>query len=190
MRIGTKSFLWDCLSSRLVSGFIHSLSFWSSPPLSRLWSSTTPSPSTPPCAPTVSGENLLIPFMIFYVFLYLLMQIVWWEESPWNTRLQLLLLFIDAGLAATLGEISSSSWGKETGRSRQQLKCNGQARYQVHALHWIIRVPRWSLSATRQIFPALIVIGNMHTSYSEDNHEYLFIFLTSGVITFYLLLTV
>ena len=44
-------------------------------------------------------------------------------------------------------------------------------------MHWIIRVPRWSLSATRQIFPALIVIGNMHTSYSEDNNEYLFILL-------------
>ena len=114
MRIGTKSFLWDCLSSRLVSGFIHSLSFWSSPPLSRLWSSTTPSPSTPPCAPTVSGENLLIPFMIFYVFLYLLMQIVCWEEAPWITSLQLLLSSLMRGLGRHLGEISSSSWGKET----------------------------------------------------------------------------
>ena len=49
-------------------------------------------------------------------------------------------------------------------------------------MHWIIRVPRWSLSATRHIFPALIAIGNMHTSYSEDNDEYLFIFVTSGAI--------
>ena len=39
-------------------------------------------------------------FMILY--LYLLTQIVW-REPPWNTRLLLLLLFIDAGLGATLG---------------------------------------------------------------------------------------
>ena len=77
MRIGTKS-IWIVVHFKQVGlWFVHTLSFGSSPPLSRLWSSTTPSPSTPPCAPTVSGENLLIPFMIFYVFLYLLMQIVW-----------------------------------------------------------------------------------------------------------------
>ena len=31
------------------------------------------------------------------------MQIAWWEESPWNTSLQLLLLFTDTNLGATFG---------------------------------------------------------------------------------------
>ena len=132
-----------------------------------------------PALPLVHQLSLVSPHITFYDVLCILisaMQIVCWEEAPWNTSLQLLLSSLMRGLGRHLGEISSSSWGKETGRSRQQLKCNGQARYQVHALHWIIRVPRWSLSATRQIFPALIVIGNMHTPYSESKHEYLFDF--------------
>ena len=48
----------DCLSSRLVSGFIHSLSFWSRPPQSRLCRLNANSVTQhPPCAPIVSGES-------------------------------------------------------------------------------------------------------------------------------------
>ena len=42
------------------------------------------------------------------------MQIVCWEEAPWITSLQLLLSSLMRGLGRHLGEISSSSWGKET----------------------------------------------------------------------------
>ena len=91
--------------------------------------STTPSPSIPPSAPTASGENLLIPFMIFYVFLCLL-----------NLLIPFMILYLYLlcrshgakrpeiyktsttcfsslmrGLGRHMwGEISSSSWGKET----------------------------------------------------------------------------
>ena len=50
------SFGWSFMSSRLV-WFMRPLSFGSSPLVCRLRSSITPSPSTPPCAPTVSGES-------------------------------------------------------------------------------------------------------------------------------------
>ena len=64
-------------------------------------STRTPSPSIP-LVHQLSLVSPLEPFMMFYVFISAL-QILWWEESPWNTRLLLLLLIIDAGLGATLG---------------------------------------------------------------------------------------
>ena len=113
MRIGTKSFLWDCLSSRLVSGFIHSLSFWSRPPLSRLWIRLLRHPALP-LVHQLSLVSHLDTFLSMIFYLYLLVQIVCWEEAPWNTSLQLLLSSLMRGLGRHLGEISSSSWGKET----------------------------------------------------------------------------
>ena len=71
MRIGTKSFLG--LSFKQVGLWFHSsLELWFITTSLQVVNSTTPSPSIPPSAPTVSGENLLIPFMIFYIFLCLL----------------------------------------------------------------------------------------------------------------------
>ena len=57
------------------------------------------------------------PFDTIYDLLCILisaMQIVCWEEAPWNTSLQLLLSSLMRGLGRHLGEISSSSWGQET----------------------------------------------------------------------------
>ena len=57
-----------------------------------------------PALPLVHQLSLVSPldtFMMFYVFLYLLMQIIW-TEAPWNIEdFAYLLLFIDAGLGAT-----------------------------------------------------------------------------------------
>ena len=95
------SFGWSFMSSRLV-WFMRPLSFGSSPPVCRLWSSITPSPSTPPCAPTVSGESS------WYLFIYDLLFISacadrMLRRSAMKYKSSTTSLFIDAGLGATLG---------------------------------------------------------------------------------------
>ena len=58
-----------------------------------------------PALPLVHQLSLVSPLDLLHDVLCILisaMQIVW-RETPWNTRVQLLLLFIDAGLGATLG---------------------------------------------------------------------------------------
>ena len=116
MRIGTKSFLG--LSFKQVGlRFLFTLwRFRSTPSLSRLWISTTPSPSIPPSAPTASGENLLIHFMIFYVFLCLLCR-SYGAKRPeiYKTSTTCFSSLLMRGLGRHMwGGISSSSWGKET----------------------------------------------------------------------------
>ena len=77
--------------------------------------STTPSPSIPPSAPTASGENLLIPFMIFYVFLCLLCRSYGAKRPEIYKTSTTCFSSLMRGLGRHMwGEISSSSWGKET----------------------------------------------------------------------------
>ena len=65
-------------------------------------STSTPSPSISPCAPAVSGEILESFYDLLCIFISACAYLMEW--SVWNTRLLLLLLFIDAGLGPTLGE--------------------------------------------------------------------------------------
>ena len=100
MRIGTK-YLLDCRSSRLVSGF-HPLSFGSSPPLSRLWARLLRHPAFPLVHQLFRWDSY-IPFIIWSYIYICYADLMLRTQSPWNTRLLLLVLFIDAGLGTTLG---------------------------------------------------------------------------------------
>ena len=77
------------------------------------------------------------------------MQIVW-RETPWNTRVQLLLLFIDAGLGATLG-------GKLALRAggRRQTVPDALTGALDRVLHWTSRYVRW----TGKLFAVGNVVG-------------------------------
>ena len=70
-----------------------------------------------PALPLVHQLSLVSPLDLLHDVLCILisaMQIICWEEAPWITSLQLLLSSLMRGLGRHLGEISSSSWGKET----------------------------------------------------------------------------
>ena len=93
---------WSLVCSPLELWVLHH------PTLGCADSSSTPSPSISPSAPTVSGENPLIPFiMIFYDILWCTFISACADHMERSTlkytRLQVLLLFIDAGLGATFG---------------------------------------------------------------------------------------
>ena len=92
----------DCLSSRLVSGFIHSLSFWSRPPQSRLCRLNANSVTQhPPCAPIVSGESSLTFHDVLCI--YICSADLMMRRSAMKYKSSTTSLFIDAGLGATLG---------------------------------------------------------------------------------------
>ena len=137
---------------------MHPLSFGSSPPLSRLWSSITPSPSTPPCAPTVSGENLFISLSYDLIFISA-MQILWWEESPWNIEdFNYFFLSLMRGLGRHWGDISSSSWGKETVTNSQRMTWRAFA---ILAMFSIgpSRVGQQKIFNVRSIFDGIFSLG-------------------------------
>ena len=103
-----------------------------------------------PALPLVHQLSLVSPldtFMMFYVFLYLLMQIIW-TEAPWNIEdANDLLLFIPLmrGLGRHMwGEISSSSWGKETihfiTSTKHQLQNIGQTRASKSCLNFKFKI--------------------------------------------------
>ena len=77
------------------------------------WTTWSPSPSTPPCAPTVSGENLLIPFIIWsYVYVCYADHM---ERSTLKYKTSAIASLHWFGAWYDIwGENSSSSWGKET----------------------------------------------------------------------------
>ena len=116
MRIGTKSLL-GCRSSRLVSGLITSWALDLHHPTLGCADSQTQRLLRHPAFPLVHQLFSVRPLDNFYYDLLFIsaLQIICWELSPWNTRLLLLVLFIDAGLGMTSGgKLGSSSWGKET----------------------------------------------------------------------------
>jgi len=110
----------DCRSSRLVLGFTP-WRFRSTPPLSRLWSLTTPSPSTPPCAPTASGENLLVPF-ILWSYIY----ICYADHMDWSA-----LKYRRRQLLASLHWCGA--WGDTCG-GKLALRAGGRRQYVVYLL--------------------------------------------------------
>ena len=95
------SFGWSFMSSRLV-WFMRPLSFGSSPLVCRLRSSITPSPSTPPCAPTVSGESSWYLYDVLCILISAYADRML-RRSAMNYKSSTTSLFIDAGLGATFG---------------------------------------------------------------------------------------
>ena len=135
MRIGTKSLL-DCrtFQAGLVSGYAP-FELWFITTSCRLWSSTTPSPSTPPCALTVSGESYWS-FTWCFMYSYIcyadrVKRIATKYKASTISSLHWCKAWGDiwGKLALTAVRQCSSSWGKET-------HCiNAFLQHQV--LHWI-----------------------------------------------------
>ena len=116
--------------------FIHPLGFGSSPPHSRLCrladSTSTPSPSIP----LVHQLFLVRPLDIFYhdlLFISACADLMLRTQSPWNTRLLLLVLFIDAGLGATHG----GNLALRAGRRRQYWPSTSQHRHILTQNHQV-----------------------------------------------------
>ena len=103
--------------------------------------SITPSPSTPPCAPTASGENLFIPFMIFYIYIYICYADRVERSLKYKYHLLLVLLFTDAGLGSTLGgKLALRAGGRRQCISKEHSRLLVKIP-QMHLVHPIVLCP-------------------------------------------------
>ena len=125
MRIGTKSLL-GCRSSRLVSGLITSWALDLHHPTLGCADLQTQHLLRHPAFPLVHQLFSVRPLDNFYydlLFISAYADLMLRMESPWNTRLQELLLFIDVGLGATHlgGNLALRAGGRRQSETRWRL---------------------------------------------------------------------